>query len=156
MDARRFHLLLSSVVRAHAITSTHASVGGGRGALHEPTGLYPNPYPQPQQGCTLTPTLNLNRADLYAHRCPCRRWRAPVERTRTSGLSETPRGCGAKGIGIGQGRAGCYTCSVFPASRYFFALSQAPPVLDALIAICTPDTSEPASTPACRETIPRV
>jgi hypothetical protein len=31
MDARRFHPTSSSVVRAHAITSTHASVGGACG-----------------------------------------------------------------------------------------------------------------------------
>jgi hypothetical protein len=31
---------------------------------------------------------------------------------------------------------------------YFFALSHAPPVFDEEIAICTPETNEPASSPA--------
>jgi hypothetical protein len=39
-------------------------------------------------------------------------------------------------------------CSLAPASMYFFALySHAPPVLEAEMATCTPDTSAPARTP---------
>jgi hypothetical protein len=45
-------------------------------------------------------------------------------------------------------------CSLAPASMYFLALSQAPPVLDMDTAICTPDTRPPASTPA-RQRVPK-
>uniref|UniRef100_A0A7C8YN61 Uncharacterized protein n=1 Tax=Opuntia streptacantha TaxID=393608 RepID=A0A7C8YN61_OPUST len=38
-------------------------------------------------------------------------------------------------------------CSEAPASIYFLALSHAPPVLDADMAIWTPETREPARTP---------